>query len=207
MPNFDPTSATRIFRMAIPDVVGAALLPDLHAAISQAAPACVLVVVPWPADGRDVQDLDIAIGTEVRLFPTFRMEPLFDDVDELAYRLDDGPPPADEQLSRAHAAVIPAGFQRDLVDDWLAKQGMSRRVAIVVPHYLQTLHLVARTGLLAILPSRLIGMLGPAAGVGGATLTVPQEPDRHWLLYPPRLQSDPAGVWLRALVRKAVGGE
>ncbi|MGY4395412.1 DNA-binding transcriptional LysR family regulator [Sphingomonas sp. UYAg733] len=204
LPSFHPDSSTRTFRMAIPDVIGAALLPDLHGAISRAAPGCTLVVIPWPGDGVDLQDLDIAIGSESRLFPTFRMEPLFDDVDELAYRLRDGPPTEAEQLSRDHVAVIPAGFRRDLADDWLATHGLSREIAIVVPHYLQALHLVARTGLMAILPSRLIATLGQTVGVGGARLAVPQDPDRQWLLYPARLQSDPAGIWLRKMVRAAV---
>jgi DNA-binding transcriptional LysR family regulator len=201
---FDPAQAEQSFRVAIPDVIGTWLLPSLHDAFAGAAPQCRLVVVPWPEDSRQLSDLDLAIGSEVQMFPAFRMEPLYDDWDVLAHRLGDSPPMGIEALSHPHVAVIPSGFRSDLVDDWLEREGLARKISMVVPHYLQALHLVGRTGLLAILPNRLIGALGDAAGVGALELPIPQALDRQWIFYPPRLRTDPAGIWLRDLVRRAV---
>jgi DNA-binding transcriptional LysR family regulator len=180
---FSPESAVQTFRVAIPDVIGAALLPALHLAFAKSAPLCTLAVIPWPGDAMGMVDVDLAIGTETRSFPAFRMEPLFEDFDVLAYRSGDDPPDDRHALTRPHVAVVPAGLRQDLVDVWLTDQKLSRNVSMVVPHYLQALHLVGRTGLLAILPSRLIRTLGAAAGVAAKALPIPQEADRQWMFY------------------------
>lgn len=149
----------------------------------------------------------LAIATDPDVFPGFRMEPLYDDHDLIAFRRDDGPPSSSEALRRPHVAVVPAGLSRDLADDWLIAEGASREVAIVVPHYLQALNLVANSDLLAILPRRLITTTGLALGVAGVELPIPQRPDRYWLLHPPHLSADPANQWIRNMVCQALPSE
>jgi DNA-binding transcriptional LysR family regulator len=203
-PHFDPRTAERSFHLAIPDVVAATLLSPLRMALSKASPGCRLIVVPWPGQGADLSKLDLAIATEPCIFPNFRMEPFYDDRDVLAFRSSDGPPSPNDALRRSHVAVVPAGSARDFVDDWLDAKQKSRAIAFVVPHYLQALHLVARSDLLAILPTRLLELLGPALGVAGIELPFPQTPDRYWLLHPARLTGDPANQWLRQRVQEAL---
>jgi DNA-binding transcriptional LysR family regulator len=202
-PQFNPETTDRLFYLAIPDVVAAILLPPLRSTLAVDAPNCTLVVAPWPGKNADMSQFDIAVAADPEIFPGFRIEPLFEDHDVLAYRSTDTPPSTREALRRSHVAVVPTGLTRDLADEWLAGQGQTRPIAVVVPHYLQALNLVAHSDLLAILPSRLVNATGSAVGVGGVYLQIPQTPDRYWLPYPAHLTSDPANQWIRHVVHHA----
>jgi len=194
---FDPATASRVFRAVIPDVVAAVILPDLLARLAEAAPACRLELLPWRPQAEQPRDLDLVITTEIDAFPDFRMTPLYQDHDILAFA---GDAPAGDPLALQHVAVIAAGATRDPVDRWLAEQGRSRRIAAVVPHYLLALQLVARGGHVAVLPSRMVRALGAPLGVHGLELSVPQDPDQQWLMHPPQLEADAASAWLREQV-------
>lgn len=199
-PHFDPLTTERCFHLAIPDIVAAILLPPLRAAMALSAPRCRLTVAPWPGKNADMTQFDMAVAADPEIFPGFRIEPLYDDHDVLACRRDDVPPSTEDALQRSHVAVVPAGLARDLADEWLTAKGYSRKIVVVVPHYLQALNLVARSDLFAILPSRLVNSLGSAVGVVGVELQISQPPDQYWLLHPAHLTSDLANQWLRQTV-------
>lgn len=203
--SFDPATASRRFRLAIPDGVGAAVLPELYALVSTQAPTCSMEVVPWPTTDREIDQIDLAIASEPQVFSNFRMEPLTEDHDVLVRRRGDPQPSAGEELSRSHVAVVPAGFSRDIVDSWLERLGRSRRIHLIVPHYLQALNVVSRTALVGIFPSRLVRTLDRSLGLQSSELALPLEPDQYWLLHPPRLTKDPAVIWLRSQVRALFG--
>ena len=194
---FHPATARRVFRAVIPDVVAAVILPDLLARLSREAPACRLELLPWRTQAEQPRDLDLVITTEIDAFPDYRMKPLFQDRDILAYS---GTRAEGDPLALEHVAVMAAGASRDPVDRWLAEHGRERRIAAVVPHYLLALQLVARGGHVAILPSRMVAALGAPLGVRGVELPVPQAPDQQWLMHPPQLEADAASAWLREQV-------
>ncbi|KQV58346.1 MULTISPECIES: LysR family transcriptional regulator [unclassified Caulobacter] len=194
---FDPARARRAFRAVIPDVVAAVILPELLARLAKAAPACRLELLPWRPQAEQPRDLDLVITTEIDAFPDFRMKPLYQDDDILAFA---GEAPSGDPLALEHVAVIAAGASRDPVDRWLAEQGRSRRIVAVVPHYLLALQLVARGGHVAVLPSRMVAALGAPLGVRGLELSVPQDPDQQWLMHPPQLEADAGNAWLREQV-------
>lgn len=195
-PLFEPAISERSFRGAVPDVVAAVILPDLLARLRSEAPGCRLTIIPWPARGEWKSDVDFAIATEPGIFPGYRMRRLYEDRDVLAFRAGGAAPASGEMLSRGHVVVVAIGHSEDLADRWLRDAGFARSIAAVVPHYLQALHLVGRSDLLAILPSRLVAALGPALGVASAELPIEQEPDVQWLLHPPHLAGDPGLKWL-----------
>ncbi|MET3664700.1 LysR family transcriptional regulator [Caulobacter sp. 1776] len=194
---FDPATARHVFRAVIPDVVAAVILPDLLARLAKTAPACRLELLPWRPQAEQPGDLDLVITTEIDAFPDYRMKPLYQDHDILAFA---GAAPRGDPLALEHVAVIAAGATRDPVDRWLAEQGRSRRIAAVVPHYLLALQLVARGGHVAVLPSRMVAALGAPLGVRGVELAIPQDPDQQWLMHPPQLEADAASAWLREQV-------
>lgn len=201
-PGFDPATASRVFRVVIPDVVAAVILPRLLARLASEAPACRLELLPWRPQADQPRDLDFVITTEIDAFPGFRMRPLFQDIDVLAFS--GGKPPPENPLSLDHVAVIAAGATRDPVDHWLAESGRERRIGVVVPHYLLALQLVAHGGRVAILPSRMVAALGAPLGVRSVELPIPQTPDQQWLMHPPRLDADPGSLWLKSLVHAVV---
>ncbi|HEX2561790.1 LysR family transcriptional regulator [Phenylobacterium sp.] len=193
---FDPATAQRTFRGIIPDVVATYLLPQLLDLFGREAPGCRLHLRPWlssmPADA----DVDFVITTAAGFYPRMRMEPLYDDVDVLAFA---GPQPKGPVLELEHIAVAPAGHPRDMVDLWLAERDLTRNIAVTVPHYLMAAQLLARPGLVAILPSRMVR----AMKLNSVPLDIPQDPDRQWLLYPAAQVADPASLWLRRTIARA----
>jgi hypothetical protein len=87
----------------------------------------------------------------------------------------------------------------DLIDSWLRTKGLERRIALVVPGYIEALHVVARTDLVAFVPTRLISAL--ATPLSLSEVTPPLDPgiDEQFMFYPTRAQFDPGSIWLRKL--------
>lgn len=206
---FDPASAQRVFRAAMPDVIAATILPRLVALLMSQAPSCRIEIVPWaigamPGAGAAI---DFAISCEPHLYRAMRMEALFEDDDRLAVRADRAATIATLALAEIaalpHVAVATTVMPLDPVDRWWREAGVERNIAVVVPHYLQALHLVASSDLVAVLPSHFCAGPGAALGVAAVDLPLAPSPDRQWLFTPVTAEADPASIWLRALVRRA----
>ena len=100
-------------------------------------------------------------------------------------------------LDARHVAVVIRGQREDLIDGWLRAKGIERRIALVVPGYIEALHVTARTDLVAFVPRRLIGALSKQLSL--ISVTPPLDPgiDEQFMFYPTRAQMDPGSVWLR----------
>ena len=103
-------------------------------------------------------------------------------------------------LAARHVAVVIRGQSEDLIDSWLRPKGIERRIALVVPGYIEALHVTARTDLVAFVPRRLIGALAKQLSL--ATVTPPFDPgiDEQFMFYPTRAQMDPGSIWLRNIM-------
>src|SRR5258708_20439923 len=95
-------------------------------------------------------------------------------------------------LKARHVAVVGREFTEDPVDRWLRQEGCERNVALTVPHYLQALHVVAQSDLMAVIPERLIRAY--AAALDLAAVAVPLEVGTfdEYLLHPAPSHADPA---------------
>jgi hypothetical protein len=70
--------------------------------------------------------------------------------------------------------VIIRGQNEDLIDTWLRAKGIERLIALIVPGYIEALHVAARTDLVAFVPRRLIAALSKQLSL--ATVTPPLDP-------------------------------
>ena len=70
----------------------------------------------------------------------------------------------------------------------------------MVPGYIEALHIVARTDLVAFVPRRLIAALAKPLSL--TTVTPPLDPgiDEQFMFHPTRAQFDPGSIWLRNLM-------
>ena len=100
------------------------------------------------------------------------------------------------QPDRAGVHLGPGGIEHELLVD----PGIERRIALVVPGYIEALHVTARTDLVAFVPRRLIGALSKQLSL--ATITPPFDPgiDEQFMFYPTRAQMDPGSIWLRTIM-------
>ncbi|CCD94123.1 Transcriptional regulatory protein [Bradyrhizobium sp. ORS 375] len=213
---FDAASSERQFRLMMPDLAVELLMPSLMAKVTRAAPNVRIDVVPWRgpaifhAEFARTIDMVISIGNA---FKGFHRQLLYTDSDALAVRRGH---PAGSRLSRRetflsarHVAVVLRGQSEDLIDNWLRSKGWERRIALVVPSYIEALHVAARTDLVAFVPRRLISAL--ARPLSLATVTPPLDPgiDEQYMFYPTRAQVEPGSIWLRTLMLetgRALGG-
>jgi DNA-binding transcriptional LysR family regulator len=204
---FEPASSERQFRLMMPDLAVELLMPPLMAKITQAAANVRIDVVPWrgsaifTAEFARTIDLVISIGNA---FGGFHRQRLYIDSDALAVRR--GHPAVaklkkrDAFLKARHVAVIIRGQNEDLIDRWLRAKGIERKIALVVPGYIEALHVAARTDLVAFVPLRLIAALSKQLSL--VSVTPPFDPgiDEQFMFYPTRAQFDPGSIWLRNLM-------
>jgi DNA-binding transcriptional LysR family regulator len=204
---FDPASSERQFRMMMPDLAVELLMPRFMEKMTKVAPNVRIDVVPWrgpavlsPEFARTI-DMVISIGNA---FNGFHRQHLYTDRDALAVRR--GHPAGNKLkkkeafLAARHVAVIIRGHNEDLIDMWLRTKGIERKIALVVPGYIEALHVTARTDLVAFVPRRLIAALSKQLSL--QTIEPPLDPgvDEQYMFYPTRAQMDPASIWLRKLM-------
>ncbi|MES5488947.1 LysR family transcriptional regulator [Bradyrhizobium sp. INPA03-11B] len=205
--DFDAARSERHFRLMMPDLAVELLMPSLMEKVTRLAPNVTIDVVPWrgpaifaPEFARTI-DLVISIGDS---FKGFHRQRLYTDSDALAVRRGH---PAGAKLKKReaflaarHVAVIIRGQNEDLIDTWLRGKGVERRIALVVPGYIEALHVTARTDLVAFVPRRLISALSKQLSL--VTVTPPLDPgiDEQHMFYPTRAQMDPGSIWLRKLM-------
>ena len=204
---FDAARSERQFRLMMPDHAVELLVPPLMERVTRLAPNIRIDVVPWrgpaifTAEFARTIDLVISIGNA---FKGFHRQLLYTDSDALAVRR--GHPMAaklkqrDAFLAARHVAVIIRGQNEDLIDTWLHAKGIERRIALVVPGYIEALHVAARTDLIAFVPRRLIAALAKRLAL--SAITPPLDPgiDEQYMFYPTRAQMDPGSIWLRKLM-------
>ena len=205
--DFDAARSDRHFRLMMPDLAVELLMPPLMAKVTKLAPNVTIDVVPWrgpaifSAEFARTIDLVISIGDA---FKGFHRQLLYTDSDALAVRR--GHPVGaklkkhDAFLDARHVAVVIRGQSEDLIDTWLRGKRIERRIALVVPGFIEALHVTARTDLVAFVPRRLIGALSKQLSL--ATVTPPFDPgiDEQFMFYPTRAQMDPGSIWLRTLM-------
>jgi DNA-binding transcriptional LysR family regulator len=205
--DFDAARSERRFRMMMPDLAVELLVPPLMERITALAPNLRLDIVPWrgpaimTAEFARTLDLVISIGNA---FKGFHRQLLYKDSDALAVRR--GHPIGarlkgrDAFLKAKHVAVVIRGQSEDLIDDWLRSKGVERQITLVVPGYIEALHVAARTDLVAFVPRRLIAALTKPLSL--ATVTPPLDPgiDEQFMFYPTRAQMDPGSIWFRNLM-------
>ncbi|KAA0078534.1 LysR family transcriptional regulator [Tardiphaga sp. P9-11] len=204
---FDASQSDRHFRLMMPDLAVELLMPPLMKKLDSVAPGVRINVVPWrgpsimTAEFARSLDMVISIGNA---FNGFHRQLLYVDSDALAVRK--GHPAAarlkstDGFLKARHIAVVLRGQSEDLIDDWLRSKRLERQIALVVPSYIEALHVVARTDLVAFVPRRLIAALAQPLSL--TTIAPPFDPgnDEQFMFTPTRAQFDPGSIWLRKIM-------
>lgn len=205
---FDPRTSSRRLALMMPDHVVDLVVPPLLERIASQAPLVRLDVAPWlgPATmtAELARSIDLVIACTSEAFAGFHRQRLFADTEAIAVRR--GHPVGgrlsrlDEFLHARHIAVVGRGQREDPIDSWLREKCVERRIALVVPSYLQALHMVAHTDLVAFVPRRLIDTLVEPLSL--IAVSPPLDPGKYeeFLFHPTRAQVDPSSIWLRNLV-------
>lgn len=207
---FDPARLEAVMRVAATDHQTLLLLPRLMPRLAARAPGLGLRVVPMTGQtGEELAagrlDLAFAVAQD-GLAGSLRQRALYRD--RFVTVLRQGHPALmDWSLARFcaldHILVSVTGGGLGATDRALAARGLSRRVALWLPHFHAALRMVAETEMTVTLPRSLA--LDQAEALGLVLVEPPLETERFTIaaLWPEALDADAAHRWLRAQVMEA----
>ncbi|MFE4211167.1 LysR family transcriptional regulator [Streptomyces goshikiensis] len=210
---FDAAHLHRTFTVQAGDLLLTGLAGPLADRVGAEAPGVDVVFLPESAEGGPglrLGDVDVELGVLDHLDPETRTEELarvpLAGVARTGHPLFDAPIDARGFAEAGHIGISRRGRRLGPIDIALARQGLRRRVAVVVPGHTSAMMLAATTDLVAL---TVAGWLPEAtAALGLRTFPVPLDlpPLDIGMAWHPRNGADPAHRWFRSHVRAAVTG-
>ena len=206
-PGFDPATSTRAFRFYMSDLGQIEFLPPLVERARRVAPGVRLEAVSLEVE--DIGDalaagtLDLAVGFLPGLGPPVRRQPLFRDPYVCLMRADH--PDIGKTLTRkkflaaSHALVSYKGGHR-VIEEALERAGLSRKIALRVPHFTVVPMVLERSDLILILPAKVARVYERQGSFRFLPPPVPIPPAdvaAHWH---ERFERDPGNRWLRETI-------
>jgi DNA-binding transcriptional LysR family regulator len=203
---FDPARARRTFVVATDDYLEQVLMLRVLPRLWREAPGVDVVV--QPVTGRQVEDLtegriDVAISVAGAVPPltSIYTQHLFSE--RFVCLLRPGHPLAGRFdlaafASLPHALVAPAGRSGGIVDRALEQLGLTRRVAIRLPHFLAAPSVVRSTDVVLTVGERLARAIASDLVILPPPLELPGFDVA--LFWPGRHRVDPAQRWFRGLI-------
>jgi DNA-binding transcriptional LysR family regulator len=176
---FNPASSTRRFTVGAPDGASAVVLPPLLARLRKSAPGIDIStrqLLPTPGDisperawrfafaDLEARAMDIAVIPFHDIPARFHRRTLYEEDFVVAMRAGHPfakAPTLDRYCEMQHLVVSHTGDAYGFVDEILARQGRSRRIAMTVPNFMFALAVVAETDLITALPRRFAAMYAP----------------------------------------------
>ena len=204
---FNPTTATRSFRLATTDYGTQVLLPSAIHHLSQKTPNISLEVVPWHEHlihELDQQDIDLAIST-VDDAPT-AIHGRGIGMDHFVCVVSQYHPFAGKGFDLqsyancSHALITMGGERKGAIDYLLEKHGLKRHIALRVPHFVAALALVAQTELVLTIPFGLAKACAGHYGLSILTLPAEQKSFTYSIIWHERYQKDSGHIWFRQLL-------
>jgi DNA-binding transcriptional LysR family regulator len=146
-------------------------------------------------------EVDLAIGVYPSLPPEIHTQKLFDE--RLVCVVRDAHPVVRRRLTKErfaeleHIQVAPRGRPGGVVDDAMARAGLSRHVSRMVPFFLSALHLVAETDCVLTVPERVARATAERFGLRVVEPPIELPPYVFQQIWHPRNHADAAHRWLR----------
>jgi DNA-binding transcriptional LysR family regulator len=211
---FDPMAADRSFTIVTNDFVAFAMLPRLLARLQREAPRVRLQVRAWqehyvPPDlARG--DADLVLGFHRGLPAGHQETPLFDD--HFVFVARKGHPRVHGSITLptytklAHVLVSHEPNGRGVVDDVLARRGLTRTVALRVSHFLLVPPILAATDYVAALSEIVARPMARSLPLQilRMPIAVPGAPVQ--MIWHERTHSSPAHAWLRGVIAEVGRG-
>jgi DNA-binding transcriptional LysR family regulator len=185
------------------------LLPRLMARLSREMPRVDVRVVPLTNDARDRLlggEIDLAFGvTETEVAPQLRRQALYRD--RFVTLLRQGHPAlADWSLARFaaldHVLVTIMDDGKGAMDAVLEAQGMSRRIALRLPHFVAAIGIVATSDLAVTLPFSIASRFAQEFRLAIVETPLSRPPFEVVSIWSEVVDRDPAARHLRAIVRE-----
>jgi DNA-binding transcriptional LysR family regulator len=207
---FDPRNAERDFRIFMTDVGQMVLLPPLVALVMGDCPHIGIQTVQTPPfrlreAAMESGDVDLAVGYFQDFEGPFHCQGLF--IEDFVCMVRAGHPHIQGNLSlkqflaTEQLVYVPSGgghhYQESLVEKVYQEQGLPRRVAVRLSHFLGLWTIIMASDLLVTIPRRLAKACATMVNVQilETPITLPSfQITQYWH---ERFHNDPANKWLR----------
>ena len=214
-PPFDPVTSTRTFSLALSDTDQLASLSLVAREFSKRLPRARLEIVSIDTliarGGLAGSTTDAALGPpepgdDMHAAPLYR--------DEAVFIVRKGHPRVQRRLSPArfnaeghvdvHLVLGQAGAVNRAAEEFLARHGLARRVAVTVPSFAAAAMVVAATDLLAGMPRRVATLLARSLPLAIVKPPTPALRFPMMLVWHARTHTDPAASYFREVIRTAL---
>ena len=217
---FDPARSTRRFVIGAPDGSSAVFLPPLLEALRHAAPGIdigIRQILPmqgqpmpglaWKESLADLEarKMDIAVIPFDDVPVRFHKRTLYEEEFVIAARAGhtfQKAPSLRNYCAMQHLVVSHTGDAYGFVDIELARQGLSRRVALTVPNFAFALGMLAETDLVSALPRRFVELHGPRFGIAAIKPPIALPRFAINLVLPKVAMMDAGMGWLVAVLER-----
>lgn len=213
---FDPARTEREFTLACADYYGMVVLPPLVAALRESAPHARLRLVSLEelvGGGGLADDIDVHVGRPKVIAAGCLSLSLFDEEFVCLTRREGSTTrrrmSLREYAAASHVRVRVLGNVRDPIDDGLEKVGITRKIALTVPHFSLTPFVVLRMGWIATLASRLAHLYASVLPLRVRRPPVAIGPRSVDMIWHQRTTNDPGARFFRDLVvatTRSIGG-
>ncbi|MFC0434110.1 LysR family transcriptional regulator [Kutzneria buriramensis] len=211
--DFDPATSTDAIRVNCTDYAISILGPGLLPHVFERAPNLSLTIEPLsPRTYDEIEHgrVDLALSP-VQPPAGLRWQPLFEE-DYVGVVAADHPLTADRltldeirEFPRVSVVVLPQ--EQMVIDRRLAELGVAQRSGLRVPYFEAAFTALPGTRLIALVPRRLVEARRADHSV--RLVEAPTElaaPFPYGMVWHPRLNSDPAHVWVRSKVGEVAAG-
>lgn len=209
-PPFDASRSSRPVSLVLSDVGEVVLLPTLLRRLRELMPNALVQSVTLPptevARQLETGDVDLAIG----YFPDLKKHNFYQQAlysDTFASLLRSDHPVRSEKLSIKeflqveHAVVRAEGRTEEVIDSYLARKKLRRKVVLSTPHFASAPIIVAQSDLIVTIPEPLANYFA-SVSAGVRVVRLPFEPPRIGIkqFWHRKFHHDVRSRWLRALV-------
>ena len=205
---FEPGKAQGRFRLALSDYAARIVLPGLVRHVRQHAPGIDLAISQASREAMLVQladgELDLALG----IFPNasfgIHTQDLFEEgfisIADKRVLPASGELSLEDWLQRPHIMLALRPDANDEIEKALAARGLSRRIAVALPHWTLAVELLTGTDLVLTVARRVVGPMTRHSSLHrfSPPLALPRFPYQQ--AWHTRRDSDPAHRWLRQVV-------
>jgi DNA-binding transcriptional LysR family regulator len=205
-PRFEPKTHARRFRIAATDYVEFLLLPRFLGALASEAPGVDVWVRPYSDEALSALargDVELVIGVVGPEAANAGLQQNQLISERLVCVVRQGHPLTRGRLTLArfaaakHVLIAPRGRPGGPVDDALAARGLTRHIAVTVPHFLAAPHIIAETDLVMTMAERIAASFASVLPLKLLELPFDLPAVRGSMLWHERHTSDPAHTWLR----------
>lgn len=205
---FDPARSNALFKLAITDHAGQALLPAMLDAMHSIAPLVRTSISVIPNRQTDLVDLDagrydLRIGWLRSLPPQWHKRKLLDDRIVLICARDH-PIVGDRLTVEQYVELDHVALESErpiypnLIDSHLMARGLERRIVVRISHFSLAPSIVSRTRMVAMCPERLARSFEPGIRIVYPPIDFPD--NDLSMAWHPRVHSAAEYVWLRNII-------